>query len=629
MRTAIWMVAAALALPGCSVKGGLSDLTGRNSSSSSSSNAPAERHARDVADNEAAEDRARRRDAERAQEERDKEAGYDARAKAFAEMVVVEPANGMPKVGAIDIDWCDLVPATQNTGRSLYRSMTSAVERGWSMGHIPQIAANLCINPSDPQYREQAGYFLQAWVNMSGLSPKRMHEHIKLRLRADEWEKQRQAHCKTLEVSSEASETDKVLGTARRQLFGCHNDDAPVWFGGRPDYYSMDEVVDELDRTGERPSQELVAYRVQLCVNPKTDGFPADEMIRFAACRVDLDALSEKALEAEARKAGYNDFALAVMRENQAFARLHVARFQAQADALAAKDKDWKALFAVPAVAQKQWEKTWTRHEKALRAAAAYEATYYGPSRKAARGCGDELRGHLRDYLRSSRPKDADSARAAVTDEVGVQLLVRLAACELAEGNKMAARSLSQLADKARASRGPRAAVYYAMVEKLAEIKADRARFPVGPADLGHSPKIPLARHVHMQTINIPGEEDKGVVASVKAEGNGVVLTFKKERWKEPAQICEDTSKIWRIDESGRVLYFKKCRANGFETMEHTAKTIWVPKVHAAGIKAGSFVRFEFAYGEQAPGNALFGMVREVYASKKQNKLVNFYGLEL
>ena len=176
MRVTMWMMAAVLSLSGCAVKGSLSGLTGKKLSDEPQQGDADRRYQGGETEEmaQSREERARERADRFAEREREEHDSDEAARIQFKEMVVVEPAPGMPKVGALDIDWCDLVPESQGDGRGLWRAIHNATEDGWYMQSLVDVATLLCINPTDPQYREQAGYFVQAWVNMSGLPPKQM-----------------------------------------------------------------------------------------------------------------------------------------------------------------------------------------------------------------------------------------------------------------------------------------------------------------------------------------------------------------------------------------------------------------------------------------------------------------------
>jgi hypothetical protein len=177
--------------------------------------------------------------------------------------------------------------------------------------------------------------------------------------------------------------------------------------------------------------------------------------------------------------------------------------------------------------------------------------------------------------------------------------------------------------------RGPRTAAFWHTLDVVSEIAADRERFPVQPGNFG-GPLPGIDREIDWtvlaweSTFNQTSfdRDQKGRVAAVKAQGDGVMVTFKTESWKEPTFNCKETNRIDRITADGRVEYRQICTRTGTETVKVTPRPVWIRKDLAAGIKPGVFMKYRI---DDKPKPAQ-GFPREVYADEAQKKLVQYWG---
>jgi hypothetical protein len=542
----------------------------------------------------------------------------------FDRMVEIAPAPGMPAVGPIAIDWCGLVDHQYATGGALGRLLGDMEERGWHWDHLPRVAAQLCGNPRDAQYRRQAGYFVQGLVNLTGQSAEQVVADLRLRLDEAAWQAGREETCRRFAVSDEASEEVRALAEAQREIFGCGSDAVPGWWLRRASV----AIDHHLDRTAAAPSQLLRSYHVARCLSITSDA--KAEALTYGLCGHDLRALDDAALARELKKAGHNAYGQTIARQQLSVVRLRGAAFETRVRVLAEAEPAYRQLaFTAPAAA---WDRAMARrraHAEALDRASGYRATLYGPDRRAARGCSERLRRDFRGYVRSAAPRDLAAFQAAATDDVGLVLLAALTACEAAEGNAHAAELLYRLGHTARAARGPRLAVFHAMVDALNEIRADRPRFPLDHGNLPRPQGMTLWRDAYaLASSGITGmQADAGVIKAVSRAGDGLVVEFATESWVEDDWHCKDTQQVWRIDEGGRVIYHKTCKKVGKRTVKKTPPAIWVPAGYGAGLARGRFV--ELDHDLRREHDRFVGVARAVYQDKDRTRLVAAYGVEL
>ena len=117
-------------------------------------------------------------------------------------------------------------------------------------------------------------------------------------------------------------------------------------------------------------------------------------------------------------------------------------------------------------------------------------------------------------------------------------------------------------------------------------------------------------------------EEKRGVIQSVKASGDVVKVTFKKESWQEPIYNCRETNKIDGI-KNGKLVYRQNCKKTGSKTIKHHEQPVEFPARHASHLKAGQFLVFTRPRGDSVP------MPKRIYKTKKQDTLVGVLGLAL
>jgi hypothetical protein len=209
-------------------------------------------------------------------------------------------------------------------------------------------------------------------------------------------------------------------------------------------------------------------------------------------------------------------------------------------------------------------------------------------------------------------------------------LLTRLILCEAAEGNLHQAFMLFELVREGRPARGPRFAVYYAVMDELSEIRADRNRFPIEHAMLGHK-GIGALGSAYMLWGNrvMLDEAATGVVKAVKPADSGVLVEFTTTKHREPVYRCTPTNRVRSIDPGGELRYWHDCVQTGTKVVSKTHPTIWVPKAYANGIRPGATIAFRADLTNRHASGERYGIVTEVWADQDQKKLLAYFGLGL
>lgn len=139
---------------------------------------------------------------------------------------------------------------------------------------------------------------------------------------------------------------------------------------------------------------------------------------------------------------------------------------------------------------------------------------------------------------------------------------------------------------------------------------------PIEPAELEHN-----------NTMN-PSTLAAGVVKAVETQGALTKITFRTERYKVPVLECHETNKIDRITSDGTILYRSSCKQVGEKEEEATNEPIAVPTWAAAGVAAGSFLRYAGAsVNDDVKGQPHRGWIVEAYESKAQKKRTSLFGI--
>ncbi len=593
--------------------GGASSSSG-GASSSSGDAAPAEDYSR-----EAQAAKREREDAAREQQ-RAAEGRQQVLAWIAENMYVVAPAPGAPKIGPTRPSWCDAVPADKLANDPDLASVTSmtrhAAEGYWWSG-AARPAQLACAAPDEPEIQAQIGHYLQKWANLTGLDAAGLTPFMKYFVVAEADEAARVETCATVTLDDEASARDRALFKLRQRMFGCvPNQPHPTWFGGS---YDFDMAVSWHYDADEAPPSEIARTQLVLeCLKIGDGEVGEDQMVSYAVCGADARALDAKRLERELE--GMSDWAKVRARVAHAAARYRAARYAAAAKALAKQDEAWQTLaFDVPAKATKAWKAMRDANAAAIDAARAYEAKYDGPSKKAAQGCWKAAWGHVVRHVQAAKPRTVEAAQAALMDPVGTILVGHAAACAEREGDALGHATLMRFYGAARPSRGPRAAVAFALADAAAEIAADRTRFGVKPESFKglFTGSDPVVKGGGGGLYRI-ADASQGVIASIEDAGDNVRVTFKAIMIEVNDYDCVDTNKLQSIDEHGNLHYEQKCRKTGSHKENTANAPVTVPAKWAATLAKGRYARF---------GGG--GLPVEVWKDEGQKTLVAYMGIEL
>ena len=297
-----------------------------------------------------------------------------------------------------------------------------------------------------------------------------------------------------------------------------------------------------------------------------------------------------------------------MINESIATLRWRKKLYDAATDKLIASDAVYGTILRDAA---KQSSAAWTKliapWKAELDRALAFEKKLAQSSRSAVAGCSKDFDGVVEKVLRSYKTKDYAQLIAKLADDpVASLLLSRIALCygiDKVPGSGVVA----GLARTGRGIRGRRGFAYYAIVDKLSEVRKDRPRLLLehasfwnptagGQSDRELTSDIQLAGGV---PLDPNGVESRGVVGKVSKTADGIRVEFKRISRTEPEIECKETDRIDRIDLNGNISYRSNCWQTGkMVKVDLTPAPQDVPARYATGIKPGVFTRRSIAVAQ-------------------------------
>jgi hypothetical protein len=404
-----------------------------------------------------------------------------------------------------------------------------------------------------------------------------------------------------------------------------------------------------LDRPGRAPSEIVRAYFLYLCL--PGDVGAANAPFRYAMCNRDGRQLDKRAFDAEVASLKMNAYG-----QKQAALLWQAARKLADAHEAHVRDltKSDAALKAklvdVPAKAAADADAFYQANKSAIDAAIAVEdkARAIDPNQlrnpHAIGGC-DALHDKLEAFVSSKGPKTPDDVRAAFGEPLGYWLMSRVALCDAAEGRWYAAAAENAILEFVQVQHGPRTAAYNASLDAWKgtwDEQIDPSRWQAWRE------ATESAINPHVTTLTAlrddPADKDRepynrklklGKIASMKTTSEGVVVTFKKEKWIEPVWSCEHTGQIIQYDASGRPQYNYHCKEVGTEQQEWELGPHVVDVRSARGLKVGQIVKVcsmetkPYRTGDQPFFGFVFEVAELAKGSKSGPKPISAWGVSL
>jgi len=534
--------------------------------------------------------------------------------------------------------WCDAVGKIAETPSP---SMIYS-ESGGDMKSFMAAVRDVCANPTDPTWRRFAAAVVQKWMNMTHQTQADAEKSLRARVQTDKWNAQHDQLCKALAVSPEAAAEVKTFGDARRALFGCENNDRPLWrsreqsnAGGVEYYLDADLQPDPLMRvywleTFVPPPEEQKL--------PATNASANRSLLYYAVAAPDFEKIDRNALDKMMQAAPYNEYARVVLNETLADLTGTSKFYETALETLTKGDEDYATILRkAPQQAYAAWDKLVAQWKPELERSEAFEKLWSAPSRKPMKGCSKQL---LEDGAKVAKQfKDVnyrDMIAKLEEDPIANLLFARLAVCTAVDGIGGISGALKQIVDNSRGLRGPRALAAYAVVDALSSAAKDRPRMVLS-LDSFHPTGFVGQRNFEEHDFKFDGalaiESDRdhvvqGVVGSTTNTPEGTKIAFKKVTYKFQNYTCTNTNKIARIDDHGNVFYQQVCHdLPGMTTVDRTPDPVMIPTELAGPVKPGVFISLEYWRGFTTKSGVTTGAPMYTKKAPNDSKILSFYGL--
>ncbi len=537
------------------------------------------------------------------------------------DIVVVAPRDGVEVIKPFAAPWCDLAKSKSYSTGAMARAIQRGIKDGWGGGVMLEAGEAVCVNPGAPGYMKNTMAIVQDWVNMTGQTKAEAVESIRARMQKEAWDKGQEETCAALGVSREASDEERALVAARQRFFGCNYDKAPQWSQN-----DTDSIRGWLDFGGVPADPVLHVYEIRQCLRNYAPGKDPqyNDVFNWAICSASASRLDKAAFDKWLAGAKLNIYGRTIARESFSVARMLHLRYAAIAKMLIKQEAAFQGLFELPEKEWTKWEKLRADHKAAVDAAMAYHKLFFGPSKNARKGCFENLRKLWAPGLAKAKPTTLQDARTAINHEINNLVTAELMLCAAADGQSLFSNLLERERAFSRRLRGPRGAAFYAMIDALTALIADRENFPMRTKQyLGYDDEFIRIALSYARDKDSFGSDAESVIDKLTPAGDDVKITFAKVKVMTDELSCKPTNRINYINASGIVEYHNDCRVVGQKEVTLQEEPVIVPAWAAGGLKKGNLGSFYINGPERR------GFPSAVWADKDRKALVNYLGVEL
>jgi hypothetical protein len=533
----------------------------------------------------------------------------------------VAPDPGVARAIPRAPGWCARVPA--ETGYSI-GGFEGALEQTEYTSSILRAAKMICSFPGNEKgVQHAAAIIAQNWMNSSGLSQADAELTIGLRLDADTYAAGKTKLCKALGLPPEADEEDAdpqdeegLFRKTRMHLFGCDANSAAWMDDSNMSWHDMSAAF--FDQSVTAPDQIV---RLGYVLNRAKRGFEDPKLgnekkylTPYGADSIDYRELSDAGVRQMIEVAPYkgNAYAKATILESLAHARLGISLLETRAQALV-KDPDYKeALIDAPKRAVDEYNASAKSYAAEIARSNQFEHDSHSPKRVA--GCEPTLRADFLKVYGTLKHATKDEALASLSDPVASLLLQRLVGCMSITKEGVAADLEDLRLNKVRYARGPRSAAYFAIVDAIEKIHAERPKFPLSRDLLAGEETVIGGGTKGVESSGV----QNGIVKTATKKGDLVHVVFVTTKVQVMNSTCVSTNHLLSIASDGTLYYEQRCHDTGLAWQDTTPSPCDVPSNYATGIAPNSYAEITGA-----------GMPVVVYKDKTKAKLLAFYSFPL
>jgi hypothetical protein len=529
----------------------------------------------------------------------------------------VVPGTGLDKAPVRSPPWCGAPKEREERWGYVVKSRLDDYDPTSSARPWPifDAAVAVCNAPNNPVAQRAAAVTEQLWINATGLSEADAVASLKAHFDQHAFESERDQFCKTIPGLDSNNPRVRIVD-GERALFGC---------AGSPQWMMPGEILELRDEVDRGDVEDDPLLRVTWVLNRlRSDLDPSERVERtlpgYVLDQFDIHVSANAVMKwLDAPPYRGNHYARIIALESVARVRMLAARLDAVVAAKVATDASWKELLVTaPKRGFDRWVDAAVAHKDELARSDAFVAK--ARASESVKGCATPLRADIAAMMKTLKHDSLQSLRDQLSDQpIAGLLFARLVQCMALDGEKQAAGWIAHVREGIRYLRGPREAAFFAEMEALAAIKAEKGHTPFELRNLTQLDFDDLNGHGGIH----PGPMVEGVIASVTSTNDALKVKFVQHRQQVMQQDCHEGKKVDSIDpESGKVSYRRECHDAGLAWETLDPDPIVVPTRFAAGLKAGRFIRFNSAdHGTAIP--------LEVYADKNAKHLVAFFSFAL
>lgn len=486
------------------------------------------------------------------------------------------------------------------------RTNSLELERATGFMAVAQLA---CAHGTDPNLRDWMQSWRQVMINATDLDDASLDQVLRAAL--SQTGRSFEVSCGTFAgqsaVRREGGEGGAVGGRALRHE-AMRADMLRSLACERAPLFEVDELAYWFDRGGGAREEFPTLLRAGLVqtalrLGPAVIGRAWDErgttveqrgrdLLAWLFVRDDVGAIDLAAARQELARSG-------IPAESQAMALVRVARIKLLAKAVG---EAWRAVAArepalapmlesIPNRARDEYRREAQENRAGLDRAWAVEDAFLQQNTSAMQGCSAPLLSAFTQYAQRVGARDERSVRALFDRPVGHVLGAAIFRCELAAGTPGHAWAFADMIKSSPIQRGERMAALQAVVRAVRQEVESNPRFPLDAGRLYLEAGARGGGDWIGDANSMSASTSAGVVASMRPQGDRVLLTFQQRRAIVPTFACTRSNRISRICRDGSVEYERDCVVNGQVEVDATSEPVAIPASMVGPIAVGTTVR--------------------------------------
>lgn len=518
------------------------------------------------------------------------------------ESLRVSPSKGAPVISLKGPSWCESVSGKNTWGKSesTEREFTSAIEYAHDIYEVRvmgEIAEFACAGSRSADRFSWVRSYMQARANASGMPEQ--HQAFLFSVVASTSISSTPDNCTSYELKGDSTQLEKYHNQAFMVGMGCSRSgesNSLTWW---------------LDRSIELDSH---VKRMALVYSVFKDG--GNDLSAVLGAYHDLKLLNFDAYFAEMKKFGADDAQLGRgMMKYYDFQYLYK-----QWSSYNEKEygKNFSYVKNLASDGFDQWVQDYRANTKAVQFAFGIEESLLKEDKQGFVGCSKKADAFVRKLIMRNKPKTKEDI--LIKGSHGITSLVLVAAyeCEKHKKNPIMARAYVDMLDKMEQTRGPRYAARMAVQHALLKKHKTNSSYPIRATFV--PPRMYDAFGDRRADVS---SSSTGTIKRISKKGEFLEIQFEDIVRNDKHYNCVKTGvKGYRA--SGNFKHSQRCNQAASSRDVIKVAPVRIPKESGLGLKKGQYATIAKSEDDSKTGFPL-----EIYKSKAQEHLINFYGMKL